>query len=225
MQSLALFFMRLLIFFTTAVLFWSTVSASPVSEADNACSGCAASAGPFDARQLLDIEVTSSIAIRGQFNDYSESDKVKKLIAAARKHIKNNPNRYIKRSRSGNTMTYCYRAVKEALVKAGILSSMFYGSSSASDGGDELKQFGFINLLEDRKVKALLKNNPRMAPKGAILVYETSIGAGVSRYGHIEIKTEHAGADGYISIKEKNIPTFGYAIPAQRKLVGVMVKT
>lgn len=225
MQSSALFLMRLLIFFTTAVLFCTTVSASPVSEADSACSGCAATAGPFDARQLLDIELTSSIAIRGQFNTYSESDKIKKMIATAKKHIKNNPNKYIKRSRRGGTMTYCYRAVKEALVKAGLIPGMFYGSSSASDGAVELKKIGFTNLLEDQKIKAILKNNPRMAPKGAILVYETSIGAGVSRYGHIEIKTEHAGADGYISIKETNTPTFGYAIPAQRKLIGVMVKT
>jgi hypothetical protein len=46
----------------------------------------------------------------------------------------------------------------------------------------------------------------------------------VSKAGHIEIKTENSGVHGYISVSETNRPTYGYAIPAQRKLIGVLIK-
>lgn len=182
------------------------------------------STSPLTPAARFQAELMSSISIRALYSQYSESEKVTNLIKIARIHIKLNPKKYIKKV-NGTLKTFCYRAVKEALAKSGMISALFGGSVKASDGVMELNNYGFRNLLDDKSIKSMLTDNPKMAPKGSILVYETAPGARVSIYGHIEIKTEHSGVDGYISISETSSPTYGYLIPQQRKLIGVLVKT
>ena len=59
----------------------------------------------------------------------------------------------------------------------------------------DLAGAGFTNLLDNENVKEILASNPQMAPKGAILVYDTVRGTKPSPAGHIEIKTEDSGID------------------------------
>lgn len=168
--------------------------------------------------QSLNIE----IVILKDFEQYSNSDKVQKMIQAARSNLKKYPDRYINEN-GGFRKTYCYRAVKDALRKSKMVPFTFEGDSVASSGVKDLTSSGFKNLLNDKNYKLILESNPRLAPKGSILVYETVQGAGISNYGHIEIKTKDSGQDGYISISESKRPTYGYAVPQQRKLIGVMI--
>ena len=44
------------------------------------------------------------------------------------------------------------------------------------------------------------------------------------RAGHVEIKTQDSGIHGYISISERNEPTYGYQVPRHRQLIGVLIK-
>jgi hypothetical protein len=105
-----------------------------------------------------------------------------------------------------------------------MVPTSFQGGAQARTGVGELERVGFTNLLDNPDVRFLLENNPIMAPKGTILVYETAPGARASVAGHIEIKTQDSGQDGYISISETNRPTYGYRIPQVRRLIGVMYK-
>jgi hypothetical protein len=165
--------------------------------------------------------------VRAAYKSYSESSEILSMIDAARKHIEENPNRYIGWRRVKGKLkktTFCYRAVKDAMKAAGVVSSDFVGGGEAKLAVAELSAVGFRNLLDDENVNEILQNSPEMAPKGAILVYDTVPRSGPSPAGHIEIKTEESGEDGYISVSETNAPTYGYAIPAQRRLIGVMMK-
>lgn len=178
---------------------------------------------PFDAKQQILIDQTNGVLIQEAFRNYSENERVVNMIFQARQHIADNPNRYIIRA-NGRKKTYCYRAVKDAMRASGMLSVMFTGSSLAKKGVTDLKPHGFRNLLDDPNFRNIMKDDPKMAPKGAILVYETAKGAGVSPAGHIEIKTENSGINGYISVSETDRPTYGFAIPSKRKLIGILVK-
>jgi hypothetical protein len=195
-------------------------------EADiTACRGCLdpSKVNPINKAQQDNIDEINSVIVQAAFNNYSNSNKVITLVSKAREHLIGNPNRYIVRT-GGKKKTYCYRAVKEALRASGLVPIVFGGSTLARLGVSDLAGFGFRNLLDDPNFKNIIKDNPKMAPKGAILVYETTKGASLSEAGHIEIKTENSGVHGYISVSETNRPTYGYAIPAQRKLIGVLIK-
>lgn len=176
---------------------------------------------PINARN---VNILSHIALRESFKKYSTSDQVGQMIKSAQKNVKNYPERYDKII-DGIRKTYCYRAVKDALNAAKFLPKGFVGGRMAKNATDDLSKVGFTNLLQNPDFKKLLEADPSSAPKGAVLVYETVNGAkGVSPYGHIEIKTNHAGEHGYISISESERPTYGYRMPSQRRLIGVMVK-
>ncbi len=197
-----------------------------LTEADiTDCRGCLdpSKVSPLNKAQQDNIDQINSVIVQAAFSTYSSSDKVTKLVSKAREHLIGNPNRFIVRS-GGKKKTYCYRAVKEALRASGLVPVVFGGSSLARLGVNDLTGFGFRNLLDDPDFKNIIKDNPKMAPMGAILVYDTAKGASVSKSGHIEIKTENSGFHGYISVSETNRPTYGYAIPAQRKLIGVLIK-
>lgn len=180
---------------------------------------------PLSQSQEGELDELSAQLLQQAFFHYSTSPDVTAMITAARNHIRANPRRYIRRVKGRrNPITLCYRAVKDAMRASGMVPSIFQGGAEARTGVTELKSVGFANLLENPDVRHLLENNPRMAPKGSILVYDTAPGARASRAGHIEIKTENSGTDGYISISETNRPTYGYRIPQVRRLIGVMFK-
>ena len=173
------------------------------------------------------LELTTAVLVKEAYKNYSESTDVIKMIAAARENIADNPGRYISRRKNNGKskkMTFCYRAVKGAMRESGLVPSVFIGGGLAKNAVSDLKPIGFRNLLDDENVKDILKNNPRMAPKGSILVYETVPGAKASSAGHIEIKTDDAGSDGYISISETERPTYGYPVPQVRRLIGVLIR-
>lgn len=190
------------------------------------CQGCLdpSIVSPVDYKQQMIIDQTNGVIVQEAFRGYSEHEKVVSMIAEARQHIADKPNRYISRSKGGRKKTFCYRAVKDAMRDSGMVPVVFTGSSVARNGVSDLKAVGFRNLLEDPNFKNIMKDDPKMAPKGAILVYETTKGSRASSAGHIEIKTENSGLDGYISISETDKPTYGYAIPSVRKLIGILVK-
>lgn len=189
------------------------------------CPGCLdpSLVSPLDYKQQKIIDQTNGVLVQQAFSAYSEHAKVVNMIAQARQHIADKPGRYISRA-NGRKKTYCYRAVKDAMRDSGMVPVMFTGSSVARNGVKDLEPFGFRNLLDDPNFNNIMKDDPKMAPKGAILVYETTKGARASVAGHIEIKTENSGVDGYISISETDKPTYGYPIPSKRKLIGVLVK-
>ena len=82
----------------------------------------------------------------------------------------------------------CWRRVKEALVKAGAISS-YPETPYAYQAGDELvARYGF------RKIDV---ENPYDAPVGAILVYKDN--GEVGGRGHAEIRTLHGFSSDYIS--------------------------
>jgi hypothetical protein len=96
----------------------------------------------------------------------------------------------------------CWRRVKEALVKAGAVSS-YPATRYAYQAGNELvTRYGF------RKIDI---RNPYDAPVGAILVYKDD--GEVGGFGHAEIRTLHGFASDRVSR--------GYC---KYKLTGVYIK-
>ena len=178
----------------------------------------------FKRGQIEDLYTLSAATIQKAFEKYSNSPQITSLISHARENLRTNPGRYIQRRPGKKAKAFCYRAVKDALRESGLVTKVFQGSANAYAGVRDLQPMGFENLLDDANLREILQNNPRLAPKGAILVFETTPGARVSPSGHIEIKTQDSGRDGYISISESTKPTYGYRIPQQRRLIGVLYK-
>lgn len=175
------------------------------------------------------------------FVGYSNSAAINDLIRLAREQIELNPKKYIIRKINGKVQTYCYAAVKDALKAAGMLPNDYSCSRFARNGVMDLQDpsVGFKNLLDlpvkgevhyetKLAINSMLVNNPSMAPKGAVLVYSTidgavkSNGKPVDPAGHVEIKIGEVGKDLYISVSEKEVPTYGYSVLTQRTLIGVM---
>jgi hypothetical protein len=98
-----------------------------------------------------------------------------------------------------HSRSQCWRAVKEALLASGIISS-YPKTVNAKEAGQELvKSYGF---------KKLSVRDPFKAPLGSVLVY------GARRApGHVEIRTK----DGFAS-------DFRSKIPSPRPLLGVYAK-
>ena len=173
--------------------------------------------------------------IRDRFRSYSDNVLIVRLIEEARQNLK--VKSYIERrvdpvTKAVTYAFYCYRAVKEALQGAGLVRSYLAGGE-ARESIQPLIRAGFKNLFDDADYARQMIANPRFAPMGAILVYANNPSFDVkscrsrcksSSAGHIEIKTAEAGLDGYISVSESYQPTYGYPVPAQRQLIGVMVK-
>ncbi len=98
-----------------------------------------------------------------------------------------------------HSRSLCWRAVKEALLASGVISS-YPKSVNAKDAGQELmSSYGF---------KRLSVRDPFKAPLGSVLVYGASRAA-----GHVEIRTK----DGFVS-------DFKSPIPSRRPLIGVYAK-
>ena len=94
----------------------------------------------------------------------------------------------------------CWRAVKEALLASGAVSSR-PTTILAKEAAEELVAvYGF---------KKLPVNDPYQAPVGSVLVYDAPAAA-----GHVEIRTP----DGFVS-------DFRSKTPSRRPLLGVYVKS
>lgn len=174
--------------------------------------------------------------MRDNFRSYSEHPRIVSLIETARLNLQKKSyvvRQYDPDKKVTHFVTYCFRAVKEALQGSGILNYYLSGDE-ANEGVIQLTRAGFRNLMDIPQYEQILRNNPRLAPKGMILVYKTNPHynpgpncgkcARPSQAGHIEIKSSDAGVDGYISVSVTQKPTYGYLIPQQRLLIGVMYK-
>lgn len=98
---------------------------------------------------------------------------------------------------------WCYKYVKLALLKAGMVSK-YLGGGSAIDAGPYLKKEGFVNIMKEGI-------EPSDAPIGSILVFKVE----ANKHGHIEVKTDE---DTYVSdyIRHKH--------PDSYELIGVYYK-
>lgn len=177
------------------------------------------------------VDDVAAATLQYAFNQYSNSETVTEMISEARAHIRANPRAYIQRVKvkgRWTNRTLCYRAVKDAMRDSGMVPRTFQGTRHARDTARDLENLRspeFVNLMDDPELRSLLENNPAMAPKGTILVYENAPGLSrPSPSGHVEIKTTDSGTHGYISISESSQPTYGFAIPSVRRLTGVMYR-
>ncbi len=94
---------------------------------------------------------------------------------------------------------YCWRYVKDALLRAGLVSSRPTSAYAKQAGTELVRKYGF------RKLNV---SDPRRAPVGAVVVY------GGNDAGHVELRT----ATGFVS-------DFWSPTPYPRPLVGVFVKS
>lgn len=115
----------------------------------------------------------------------------------------------------------CYRFVKEALLRAGVVSDYIPGVA-AKDAGPALEARGFTNILTPGSgIRSAYD-----APVGAVLVYGAAPGAADrnARYGHIEIRTANGFASDYFSPRARTGPADNGLEGRGRVLIGVYVK-
>lgn len=140
---------------------------------------------------------TGPVSFDQRIQNYSNSAATQKVIDYAMSH---------KRRKSQGA---CYRYVKEALAcgpkgrrgSGDCLIPSWYSGVPASGAKNDLKRYGFVNLLEIDPYKTQI-TSPRQAPKGAVLVYSSGVpcrGTRIPDCGHIEIKTGSGNNPGYVS--------------------------
>ena len=115
----------------------------------------------------------------------------------------------------------CYRFVKEALQRAGVVSDYMPGVA-AKGAGPALEARGFTNILTSGSgIRSAYD-----APVGAVLVYGAAPGATDrnARYGHIEIRTANGFASDYFSPRARTGPAENGLDGRGRVLIGVYVK-
>ncbi len=135
--------------------------------------------------------------LKNQIVAYEESKEVHQMLRFARSKLK------------PRKVPRCYRAVKLALLNAGLIDHYPAGKKAddAIEGLKNLKDLGFINLMKaDPKVFRKIAD----APHGAILVYRGG------KHGHIEIY-DRANKRGVSDFLRKKILK-------RRRLVGIFVK-
>lgn len=167
---------------------------------------------------LIDLSKKDS-SFDKKIENYSNSGAVKKMIA------------YGKKIKSTYGQGSCYHDVKTILRKGGLIGDI--GTIPAIYAKEDLKKFGFKNLLEIEPYSKTLKS-PSDAPKGAVLVYSSGyscIGSDGKTYldcGHVEIKIGEPKEPGYIS-DYKSSDAINETAGRKKngsnyKLIGVMVK-
>ncbi|MGZ3692092.1 MAG: hypothetical protein ACXVAX_11355 [Pseudobdellovibrio sp.] len=170
-----------------------------------------------------------------EIRNYSNSPELQRTISYALKH------------KSSHSQGQCYRSVKQGLACAkrggrspgNCLIPSWYSGEAALSAKDQLKDYGFVNLLEVSPYNSQI-TLASQAPKGAVLVYSSGIPCQrsasqiknhegyVKDCGHIEIKTGEPGEPGYVSDYYSDAPITETAgakrYTSRYKLVGVMVK-
>lgn len=204
-----------------------------------ACSDCGEKALPLS--QAADRNLSELKAIPKQFETEFESNKIghDSLMAAddsLMQKIKNysNSSAIAKMIKAGlgkgrTSIGRCYRQVKELLTKGRLAPSSF-GSEPARLAKEDLKKYGFINLLETDPYSSQITKASE-APKGSILVYSSGIPcrrSTVKDCGHVEVKLGEPGEPGYAS-DYKSADAINETASSKRfgsryKLIGVMVK-
>lgn len=166
--------------------------------------------------QTADSSTASQIDFDQSILNYSNSVQVQTTINYLEKNYTG------KRSRMK-----CYRVVKEALANqtkrgkgpGNNLIPKWFASQKAKNAVTDLKKYGFINLLENNEYQSI-KDNPRLAPKGAVLVYQTKH----HRWGHIEVKMDAGENSRFGFDMVNNKPITESRRGKNYKLIGVLIK-
>lgn len=124
------------------------------------------------------------------------------------------------RVRGRASSSQCYKFVKEALQRAGVVSDYIPGVA-ARGAGPALEARGFTNILPGSNIRS-----PYDAPVGAVLVYGAAPGATDrnARYGHIELRTPNGFASDYFSARARTGDAAAGLDGRGRVLIGVYVK-
>ncbi len=152
---------------------------------------------------------------------YSESEQVKKTFEWAN-------------SKKPWVAGQCYQHTKEALATQTKMGSgpgnnlipNWYASAKAKYGVNDLKQSGFINLLDHTDYKNMTSQT---APHGAVLIYShvNSKGLEDGKAGHAEIKFDDI-VDGKNVQRYFYGPLHSYPVNnkagSRYKLIGIMIK-
>jgi len=162
-----------------------------------------------------------SDSINEKIQNYSNSFQVEKMIKWTMRNIQR---------RSGGGL--CYKLTKNSLAAGGLIES-HYSDQYARDAVVTLTERGFINL---NSKPYDLKFTPETAPKGAVLVYRSSVKCDNSRKtgrtmatgcGHIEIKLgDGSKTKGfkYSSDYKNEESILDGASGFKYELIGVMIK-
>ncbi len=158
------------------------------------------------------------------FDNYSNSPQVQKMIATLKKNTQLNCGQSLgschrptaeskprDSSEVGQSISMCWRYVKLGLM-GGDLSKNYIGGEFAVHAGRSLKQKGFVNLLDSPEYRNM---TPHTAPPGAVLVYRKE---GSYTPGHIEVKTDTGT---FISDFESKSPITDYN--PRRHLIGIYI--
>ncbi len=148
-------------------------------------------------RKAAATKVRLKKKVRDQIADYEESPQISKMLTYAHKKIK------------PRKVPHCYRAVKLALLNAGLIDRYPTGrkADDAIEALKNLKEFGFVNLMkQEPKVFKTIQD----APHGAVLVYKGG------PHGHVEIydRIHDTGVSDFVRTK----------VLKTRKLVGILIK-
>jgi hypothetical protein len=230
------------------------VSQKPLETQENNCSACHGGRVSILNPRFLDSIQATSRKIESNENipksldriikNYSESTAVSNLIKYAKSgtSYKVENGKRIKKA-DNEPARQCTRAVKDATVKAGLISKEERPSSvPAIKILDDYKKLGFINLL-DTEMKSHIEN-PDQAPKGSILVYSSEPIKPLNNKkrkadpevnclvyhtcGHTEIKTTPPGQGGYVSDFQTNTAITNlpeaWAVSRRYQLVGVLIR-
>lgn len=147
--------------------------------------------------------------LQKQHKKYSESAQVANMIATLKRNLtKTCTAQGCSGKRKPGSVGKCLRYMKFGLIGGGF-TKQYSGTRHAKHAGDDLKRYGFKNLMDD---PILNQMTPRDAPIGAVLVYSGG------KSGHIEVRS---GENEYLSDHSNDIPISDY-LP--RKLIGVYVK-
>lgn len=117
---------------------------------------------------------------------------------------------------------YCYKYVKQALLRTGAVDHYLNGAA-AKNAGPELERAGFVNVL-GRPGSTI--RSAYDAPEGAVLVYGAAPGATDrnAQYGHIEIRTRDGFASDYFSPRARTGGAENGLEGRGRVLIGVYIK-
>lgn len=181
------------------------------TEAKPSCVDCSRDSG----RVSYSVPISQNIKSE-MISQYSLSQEVQKMLRSARSNA------------LPASSKYCYRYVKRALYKSGLVSSSEPLSElAAKNAGKDLEKNGFSNLLLDADLAQDLRD-PRNAPPGAILVYEggTRMKKCGGACGHVEIKVGAKGKGGFVSdyYSERPVTESSTERSNDRRLIGVYVK-
>jgi len=204
---------------------------------------------PFTYRTEKMIQYAIDHITPGLSHDVDAEDPPDTSLNSRRGEHNGAAQRYNPIGPDGRRSPRCLQAVNDAAIEAGwftqriesgsacraevTLNSLHTNLLALVDAEEIDLETATLSTINEARWKNITKqknwldsfSDPRMAPRGAILLYEPAAHLGTcadirGRRGHIEIKTADSGSHGYVSISESDRPA--YNLP--RTLIGVYIK-